>query len=98
MTSRKRSAKQRPDWELYAAQAAKMLGVPEAEMKRVVRDIVMRMVVRKAAEEIVERSCKDLIAQASTTPISVKDIKEAHESLFKEVVRRKKGHFPRDKQ
>lgn len=98
MTSRKRSAKQRPDWELYAAQAAKMLGVPEAEMKRVVRDIVMRMVVRKAAEEIVERSCKDLIAQASTTPISVKDIKEAHESLFKEKVRRKKGHFPRDAQ
>jgi hypothetical protein len=91
MASRKRSAKQRPDWEFYAAQAAKMLGVPEAEMMRVVRELVMRMVVRKATEEIVERSSKDLIAQGATTPISVDDIKEAQESLFKEKVRRKKG-------
>jgi hypothetical protein len=72
-----------------------MLGIPEAEMKQVVRDIVMRMVVRKAAEGIVERSCKDLTAQAATTPISVNDIKEAYESLFEEVARRKKVIFHR---
>ena len=98
MASRKRSTKQRPDWELYATQAAKVLGVPEAEMKQVVRDMVMRMVVRKAAEEIVERSCKDLITQAATIPISVNDIKKARESLLKEKVHRKKGHFPEDEQ
>jgi len=52
MARRKRSAKQRPDWERYAVEAAKVLGVPEEEMMRVAREIVMRIVVRKTAEKI----------------------------------------------
>jgi hypothetical protein len=98
MAPRKRSAKQRPDWERYAVEVAKMWGFPKAEVTQIVQDMIMRMVVRKTAEQVVERSYKDLIAPAATTPISVDDIKKAHESLLKEKVRRKKGHFPQDEQ
>jgi len=67
---------------------------------QLVRDIVMRLVVRKTAEKIVERSCKDLIAQAAKAAISVHDIREvARESMFdEEIVGRNEGRFPRGKQ
>ena len=52
MARRKLTAKQRPDWERYAVQAAKALGVPEEEMMRVAREIVMRVVVRRSAEKV----------------------------------------------
>lgn len=55
MAPRKLSAKQRPDWERYAVQAAKALGVPKEEMMQVAREIVMRVVVRKSAEKVANK-------------------------------------------
>ena len=54
MAPRKLSAKQRPDWERYAVEAAKALGVPEEEMIRVAREIVMRVVIRESAEKVAD--------------------------------------------
>jgi hypothetical protein len=88
MATRKRSAKQRPVWEEQASHAAKILDLPETEMKNAVRDALMQL----TASNIVERHCRQLVEEAS----SARTQDPVHDNAVPRRVRDEKAWFPQD--
>jgi hypothetical protein len=88
MDARKRSAKKRPLWEEQASHAATVLGVSESEMKRAVREAL----VRYAANTIVERRCRQLVEEACA--IRIQD--PLHDDNVARRVGDEKAWFPQD--
>jgi hypothetical protein len=88
MATRKRLAKRRSVWEEQASHAAKILGVPEAEMKHAVREAL----IRQAANTIIERHCRQLVEEATAHPIQ----DPVQEETVQRRVRDEKAWFPQD--
>jgi hypothetical protein len=88
MATRKPPAKRRPAWEEQASHAAKVLDLPETEMKNAVREALMR----QTASTIVERHCRQLVQEAA----SARAQDPVQDDAVERRVRDEKAWFPND--